>query len=64
MAALLDELVRRFGERMAEQLYGMGSKKFRTMVIVNGRSINTLSGLYTKLKDGDTVAIFPPISGG
>jgi len=66
MAALLDELVQRFGERMAEQIYKSGSKKLRETVniLVNGRSINLLSGLDTKLKDGDVVAIFPPVSGG
>lgn len=66
VAALLDELVRRFGERMAEQLYESGSKKLRETVnvLVNGRGINLLSGLDTKLKDDDVVAIFPPVSGG
>jgi molybdopterin synthase sulfur carrier subunit len=66
VAALLDELVGRFGERMAEQLYEPSSKKLRETVnvLVNGRGINLLSGLDTKLKDGDVVAIFPPVSGG
>ncbi len=66
VATLLDELVQRFGERVAEQLYESGSKKLRETVnvLVSGRGINLLSGLNTKLKDGDVVAIFPPVSGG
>ncbi len=66
VATLLDELVQRFGERVAEQLYESGSKKLRETVnvLVSGRGINLLSGLNTKLKDGDVGAIFPPVSGG
>jgi len=66
VAALLGELVRRFGKRVAEQLYEPGSKKLRETVnvLVNGHGINLLSGINTKLKDGDVVAIFPPVSGG
>jgi len=33
-------------------------------ILVNGRSIEFLDGLDTKLKDGDTIAIFPPVGGG
>lgn len=33
-------------------------------VLVNGRRIETLDGLETSLEEGDTVAIFPPVSGG
>jgi len=33
-------------------------------ILVNGREIEFLEGLRTKLKDGDTVALFPPVAGG
>lgn len=33
-------------------------------VMVNGRRIEMLEGRDTELKDGDTVAIFPPVAGG
>jgi molybdopterin synthase sulfur carrier subunit len=33
-------------------------------LLVNGRSINTLEGLKTKLMDGDILAILPPVGGG
>jgi molybdopterin converting factor small subunit len=35
-----------------------------TLIIVNGREINTLKGLETKVKDGDLVAFIPVAHGG
>lgn len=34
------------------------------LLLVNGRSINVLGGLETKLVDGDVLAILPPVGGG
>ncbi len=66
VASLLDDLVRRFGEGLAEQLYSPGTRKLRGTVniLVNGRGIGFLRELDTPLKDGDVVAIFPPVAGG
>lgn len=33
-------------------------------VLVNGRNIEWLEGAKTRLRDGDTVAFFPPSAGG
>jgi len=33
-------------------------------ILVNGRHIQSLSGIKTELVDGDEVAIFPPVAGG
>lgn len=66
VAALLDELVGRFGKGLMEQLYEPGTRRLREIVhiLINGRAINLLEGLSTPLKDGDVIAIFPPVSGG
>jgi molybdopterin synthase sulfur carrier subunit len=66
VSSLLEELVRKFGKKMLVQLYEPGTRKLRGIVhvLVNGRSINLLEGLKTPLKDGDVVAIFPPVAGG
>jgi molybdopterin converting factor small subunit len=33
-------------------------------LLVNGRDIDFLNRLETKLKEGDEVALFPPVGGG
>ncbi|ADC66235.1 MoaD family protein [Ferroglobus placidus DSM 10642] len=33
-------------------------------IFVNGRDVEHLEGLDTELKEGDEIAIFPPIAGG
>jgi molybdopterin synthase sulfur carrier subunit len=66
IGALLEELVGKFGEKLSGQLYEPETKKLRGTVniLVNGRGANLLKGPDTPLKDGDVVAIFPPVSGG
>ena len=34
------------------------------MILKNGRQIEFLEGIKTKLGDGDEIALFPPIMGG
>ncbi|TET01966.1 MAG: MoaD/ThiS family protein [Hadesarchaea archaeon] len=66
VSSLLDELVRRFGDKLAKQLYSPGTRELLETVniLVNCKGIRLLCGLNTFLKDGDGVAIFPPVSGG
>jgi MoaD family protein len=40
------------------------SLKPQISVMINGLSIRNLEKLKTKVKDGDTIAILPPVSGG
>jgi MoaD family protein len=39
-------------------------KGFPLVVMINGRRIEFLGGLKAKVKEGDEIAIFPPVAGG
>ena len=64
---VLDELCRRFGGELTELIYPRGAQEpaDHLIILVNGRNhMCTADKLDTPLKDGDEVALFPPIAGG
>ncbi|UJG42076.1 MAG: MoaD family protein [Candidatus Heimdallarchaeum aukensis] len=62
---LLQKLFSLFGRSLFDELMlDEGVIKPQWRIVVNGRNINLLHGLSTKLKDGDLVAIVPAIAGG
>lgn len=60
LARLLEEMFPKLRGRLVdgEKIAG------ETKVLVNGRLIDWLEKENTRLKDGDTVAFFPPAAGG
>jgi adenylyltransferase/sulfurtransferase len=65
VASLIDKLVEVYGEKLAKELYEPGGKRLigTVSILVNGKAVKT-SSLNTPLKDGNVVAIFPPVAGG
>jgi molybdopterin synthase sulfur carrier subunit len=63
---VLKTLRQRYGKRFAEYIYDRetGEVKGFLQFLVNGKSASTLNGLQTELKDGDILAILPPVGGG
>ncbi len=61
----LGELENRLGDGIKLILYPDG-KNFSPMIfiLVNGKNIQQLDGLKTKLKDGDILSILPVTAGG
>jgi molybdopterin synthase sulfur carrier subunit len=64
--SVLEMLRQRFGKRFVDYIYDRktGEVKSFLQLLVNGKSATTLNGLQTELKDGDVLAILPPVGGG
>ena len=62
----LKTLAQRFGKPFIEYVYDPNSGEVRSFLqfLVNGKSATTQNGLQTELKDGDVLAILPPVGGG
>ena len=62
---LLTGFSKKYGRKFMEYLYNEEGKVHSFLsILVNGKSINVLKGLDTELKEGDTIAILPPVGGG
>ena len=66
MDVVLKTLVQCYGERFVEYVYdeNTGEVKGFLQFLVNGKSATIIDGLQTELKDGDVLAILPPVGGG
>jgi MoaD family protein len=62
---LLEQLSKKYGRKFMDYVYDKkGNVQSYLQFLVNGRSITTREGFKTKLKEGDRVAIIPPVGGG
>ena len=62
---ILNHLTKQSGKGFRQELYDAeGRVKASYSIYVNGRNIGVLSGLNTKLKNDDIVAVLPVVEGG
>ncbi len=62
---VLEALVKRHGKAFKEYLYDDKSRvREYLQLLVNGKSVSLLGDLETRLREGDVVAIVPPVGGG
>lgn len=62
---LLTQLSSKYGNEFMEYIYDeKGKVHGHLSILVNGKSTNVLQRFDTQLKEGDTVAILPPVGGG
>lgn len=62
---LLEQLSKKYDHRFTDYVYDeTGNVRSYLQFLVNGRSITTMQGFKTRLREGDSVAIIPPVGGG
>lgn len=63
---LIDFLAERFGTSFKERLIDSQTNELKSSyrILVNGRNIESLNKLKTKICEGDKVLFFPPVGGG
>ena len=64
---LIEKIALTYGNEARKYLYVdevQGTVDPSVRFLINGRDAKSLKGLDTRLKDGDIVAIIPPIGGG
>ena len=60
----LEALSAKHGREFDEYVLTDEPGGFQLQFLVNGRSVAQMQGLETELRDGDTLAIVPPVGGG
>ncbi len=55
---ILQKLYEKYGEEFKKEL------RERSMILVNGKNIEHINGLKTKVNENDEISIFPPAGGG
>lgn len=63
---VLKMLSSKYGQHFTEYVYEpkTGQPKGFLQFLINGNSTTTLNGQKTELKEGDVLAILPPVGGG
>jgi len=65
LEALLKQLSRKYGEDFEDYIYdSLGTVRGHLQFLINGKSSSAEQGMKTKLRDGDELAILPPVGGG
>jgi len=64
LSDLIEIVASKYGREAQDYLYVKGEVDPSIYFLINGKDSRTLSGLKTKLKNEDIVAIIPPIGGG
>ena len=63
---ILTTLSSQHGDGFVDYVYDAKTREVKGFLqfLINGKSASTIRGLQTELKDGDVLAILPPVGGG
>jgi molybdopterin synthase sulfur carrier subunit len=63
---VLEILAQRYGKVFVEYVYDAKTREVRGFLqfLINGKNTSNPNRLQTELKDGDVLAILPPVGGG
>jgi molybdopterin synthase sulfur carrier subunit len=62
---VLQKICKKLGAKFRRAVLNeRGQPNENIKILLNGHNIVFLQGMATKLKDGDVIAIFPPVGGG
>jgi molybdopterin synthase sulfur carrier subunit len=63
---LIDHLFERYGTELKEKIIDSknGNMRIQFTILLDGRNINYLNGMETKLTDGSVISLLPPAGGG
>jgi len=63
---VLQTLSHKYGRHFVNYVYDAKTSEVKGFLqfLISGKSASSLNGLQTELKDGDVLAILPPVGGG
>ena len=60
----LKMLIEKFGPKMEQILYPNGNLSELIVILINGKNLDGLEGLDSKITEGDVVSVLPVTAGG
>jgi len=66
LAVVVEKVVEKYGSKFRDALLDKDTDRIKSFygILVNGVRVNLREGLNVEVKDGDVIAIFPPVGGG
>ncbi len=62
--SLLSILIEKYGNSFRNALFNGDSLFSNVIILLNGKNVNSIGGLKTKIGKDDIIDIFPPVAGG